>query len=428
MAAHRVVIVGGGFAGLAVAQGLKRADVQVTLIDRQNYHLFQPLLYQVATGGLSPANIATPLRSILKRQKNARVIQATVDDVSVEKRSISLLEHDGEPLIPYDTLVVATGARHHYFGNDHYEPLAPGLKTIQDATDIRTRVLSAFEAAELADSVEEQQRLMTFVVVGAGPTGLELSGTIAELARQTLPREFRKVDTSLARVLLVEGQSRVLPTYPEGLSDSAARQLEKIGVTVQTSTLVEAIDPSIVRLKHGETVETVATNCVFWAAGVKASPLAGKLADACGLELDRAGRISTEPDCSLAGHPDVFVLGDMASQADADGNVLPGTAAVAGQQGRHVARQIQRRIDGKSTIPFKYRDLGEMATIGRASAVCHIGKLQYGGYLAWLTWLFLHLILLVGHENRVLVSMQWFWNYWTRNRSARLITGSRKRE
>ncbi|MEM7316541.1 MAG: NAD(P)/FAD-dependent oxidoreductase, partial [Planctomycetota bacterium] len=363
MAAHRVVVVGGGFAGLAVAQGLKRADAQITLIDRQNYHLFQPLLYQVATGGLSPANIATPLRAILRRQKNATVLQGEVFAMSGEQCSVSFrCGLTGETTtVNYDTLVVATGAGHHYFGNDHYEPLAPGLKTIQDATEIRARILSAFEAAELATSEEDQRRRMTFVVVGAGPTGLELSGTIAELARQTLPSEFRNVDTSLARVLLVEGQDRVLPTYPERLSESAARQLEKIGVTVRTSTLVNAIDESTVELKEGDRLETVATECVFWAAGVKASPLADELAKLNDSELDRAGRVAVDLDCSLPGVSNVFVLGDMASFTDASGKVLPGTAAVAGQQGKHVARQIRRRLAGQSTQEFRYRDLGEMA-------------------------------------------------------------------
>ena len=419
MSTHRVVVVGGGFAGLAVAKGLNRAPVEVTLIDRQNYHLFQPLLYQVATGGLSPANIATPLRSILKRQLNTTVLQGEVLDISTDDSCVRL--SNGIHLA-FDTLVVATGARHHYFGNDHFEPLAPGLKNIHDATNIRARVLSAFEAAEISNSAKEQRELLSFVVVGAGPTGLELSGTIAELARQTLPSEFRRIDTTQASVLLVEGQDRVLPTYPADLSQSAASQLANLGVTVRTSTIVENIDATSVHLRTAERTEIVATRCVFWAAGVRASPLAQRIADECDLEVDRAGRIRVLPDCSLAGHPNVFVLGDMSHLAIANGDSLPGTAAVASQQGKHVAAQIKRQLDGKETQSFVYRDLGQMATIGRASAVCDLGKLQFSGYPAWLTWLFLHLLLLVGHENRILVSMQWCWNYLTRNRSARLIT------
>ncbi len=432
MTTHRVVIVGGGFAGLSVARGLRRSPVEITLIDRQNYHLFQPLLYQVATGGLSPANIATPLRSILKRQRNTTVLLGEVCGLEPNRKVIQLGSNREPPAfstgqasrqeIAYDTLVVATGARHHYFGNHQFEQHAPGLKSIQDATAIRTRILAAFEAAERCDSADERARWLTFVVVGAGPTGLELAGTIAELARQTLPDEFRRYDTAAAKVLLVEGQSRVLPNYPSKLSDSATTQLERIGVTVQTSTIVQRIESEQVVLQQGDQLQPVHSQCVFWAAGVKASPLAEQIALACDTEVDRAGRLAIEPDCSLANFPQLFVLGDMSTLTAADGSQLPGTAAVASQQGKHVARQIRRQLQGNPTKPFVYRDLGQMATIGRSSAVCHLGKLQFGGYPAWLTWLFLHLILLVGHENRILVSLQWFWNYWTRNRSARLIT------
>lgn len=416
---HHVAIVGGGFGGLTAAQCLRRAQVQVTLVDRRNFHLFQPLLYQVATGGLSPANIATPLRFILRRQKNARVVLGEV--VAVDAPNQRVILSDGE--LRYDTLVLATGARHHYFGSDHFEKYAPGLKRIEDAIEIRRRILTAFEAAERHDRPDDIERLLTFIVVGAGPTGLELAGTIAELARQTLPREFRHVDTSRARVLLIEGRDRVLPSYPCDLSRKAAAQLRRMGVSVRLHTLLENVEPNSVSLRSGDVVEEIPAHNVFWAAGVQASPLGILVSRATGAEVDRAGRLVVEPDCSLKDYANIFVIGDLANYSHQGSQPLPGTAPVAIQQGKFVARQICRQRKGLATESFRYKDRGQMATIGRSSAVCDLGWLRFGGFPAWLAWLLLHLVLLIGFQNRLLVLMQWGWNYFTRNRAARLITG-----
>lgn len=420
-AAHRVAIVGGGFAGLRAAQGLRRAPVQVTLIDRRNFHLFQPLLYQVATGGLSPANIASPLRSILRRQKNARVLLAEVRGFDLDGRRVLLA--DGE--VGYDTLVVATGARHHYFGRDHWEPLAPGLKTVEEATEIRRRVLRAYEEAERETDPVAVRALLTFVVVGAGPTGVELAGALAELARVTLRDDFRAIDPAGARILLVEGAERVLPGFPENLSAKARAALETLGVEVRTGTLVGALDPGRVALGRSadHEVEIVEARTVLWAAGVRASALGEQLASQSAAELDRIGRVRVEPDLSLPGRSEVLVLGDLAHSAGPEGEPLPGLAPVAMQQGGYAARLIARRLRGRRTRPFRYRDHGTMATIGRQAAVADLGRWQLSGYLAWLLWLFIHLLYIVEFSNRLLVLIQWAWNYWTRNRSARLITG-----
>lgn len=416
---HHVVIVGGGFAGLYAAQSLRRAPVRVTLIDRRNFHLFQPLLYQVATGGLSPADIASPLRSVLRRQRNARVLQAEVTGFDTAGRRVLL----GRESIPYDTLIVATGVSHHYFGRPDWEPLAPGLKSIEDATAIRRRVFAAFEQAEREPDPARRQEWLTFVVVGGGPTGVELAGAIGELAHHTLPRDFRLIDTRRTRIHLLEAGERILPAYDERLSRAAADSALRLGVTVRTGAAVTEISPDGVTVGDGPRAETIAARTVVWAAGVQASPLGAALAAATGAELDRQGRVMVGPDLALPGHPEILVLGDLAHARQPDGRPLPGVAPVAMQQGAYAARLIQNRLRGRVISPFRYRDRGSMAVIGRSAAVAEIGGLRIRGFAAWLTWLFVHLIHLVEFENRLLVLVQWGWNYVTRNRSARLITG-----
>jgi NADH dehydrogenase len=416
---HRVVIIGGGFGGLYAAQRLKNAPVEATLIDRRNFHLFQPLLYQVATGWLSPANIAATLRATLKRQRNIRVLLAEATGIEAASRRVLL--NTGS--IDYDTLIVATGSRHHYFGNDHWEALAPSLKTVEDATEIRRRIFSAFEAAERHATSEHLQGLLTFVIVGGGPTGVELAGALGEIANDTLKNDFRHIDPAKARILLIEAGERILPTYPPELSHRAEIALQKLGVTVQTYTSVIDIQPTHVTLKRGGTVETSPCRTVIWAAGVQASALGKAVAQATGAKLDRSGRIVVEPDLSVPGYPEIFVIGDLANYSHQTGNPLPGTAPVAMQQGRYVAELIRSRHAGKPPPSFHYRDRGNMAIIGRASAVADLGKLKFSGFLAWLAWLFVHLMNLVEFENKVLVFIQWGWYYFSRNRAARLITG-----
>jgi NADH dehydrogenase len=418
-APHQVVIVGGGFGGLYTARHLGRIPVEVTLLDRRNFHLFQPLLYQVAAGGLSPANIASPLRAVLKDQKNTRVLLAEVVDVDVAGRRVIL--SDGT--VPYDTLVVAAGARHHYFGHPEWEKLAPGLKTIEDATDIRRRVLLAFEAAERESDPARRQAWLTFVIVGAGPTGVELAGTIAELAHHTLRQNFRASDPASARILLLEGTDRVLPPFPPDLSTRAAEQLRDLGVTVRPNCIVTDVRPEGVTVQESKQTEHVPARTVLWAAGVDASPLAKVLAKATGASLDRAGRVAVQPDLTLPGHPELFVIGDMANFSHQGGKPLPGVATVAMQQARYVAELIQKRLRSGTLPPFQYHDPGSMATIGRAAAVAMLGRWHFSGYVAWLMWLFIHLINLIQFENRVQVLLQWAWAYVTRNRAARLITG-----
>lgn len=416
---HRVVILGGGFGGLYAARQLRRAPVRLTLIDRRNFHLFQPLLYQVATGGLSPANIATPLRALLRRQANTEVLLAEATDIDVPGRQVLT----GNRAIGYDTLIVATGSRHAYFGHDEWEPAAPGLKTIENATEIRRRVLLAFEAAEQETDPERQRAWLTFVVVGGGPTGVELAGAVGELAHHTLRRNFRRIDPSQAVILLVEGAERVLPTFPPQLSAKAEKALARLGVTVRDRCLVTDVKSDYVEIRRGEQTERVAARTALWAAGVQASPLGKVLAQATGATLDRAGRIAVQPDLTLPGHPEIFVIGDLALFTHQTGKPLPGVAPVAMQMGRYAADRIQRHLRGQEGPPFHYRDKGSLATIGRAAAVADFGWLRLSGFLAWALWLSVHLMYLVQFDNRLLVLMQWAWNYFTRNRSARLITG-----
>ena len=431
----RVVIVGAGFGGLTAARELAKAPLRVTVIDRRNYHTFQPLLYQVATAGLSPGEIAAPIRSILRAHKNVEVLMAEVTGFDLERRTVRTADSD----IPYDYLIVAAGASHAYFGHDEWEPLAPGLKTIEDALEIRRRVLLAFELAERQAAAGEVSMPLNFVVVGAGPTGVELAGTLAEISHHALAHEFRSIDPARTHILLIEGGPRVLAAYSEDLSQSAKEQLQRLGVEVRTSTTVTQIEPGAVRL--GET--RIAATVVLWAAGVAASPLGKKL----GMPTDRAGRVLVQPDLSLPGHPEVLVIGDLASLKDERGKMLPGVAPVAIQQGQFVAKllreeagaqtrpggaprlaEVARRGNSTAAAParpnFHYWDKGSLATIGRASAVAEFGKIHISGFLAWLSWLFVHILFLIGFRNRILVFIQWAWSYVTYERGARLITGS----
>ena len=416
----RIVIVGGGFGGLYTARRLRSLPVDVTLLDRRNFHLFQPLLYQVATGALSPANIAAPLRAILKRSRNVRVLLADVTAFDVARRRVAATS--GE--FPYDTLVVAAGVRHQYFGHDEWESEAPGLKTLEDAVEMRRRILLAFERAETETDLAERRALLTFVIVGAGPTGAELAGALGEIARHTLRREFRSIDPAEARILLVEGGARVLTAYPPELSAKAERSLASLGVETLLNASVTAVQGGRVTILRAGATDTIEARTVLWAAGVAASPLAAALAAATGATTDRAGRIGVGKDLTLPGHPEIFVIGDMAALADEKGRPLPGVAPVAMQQGRYVARAIAGRLAGRPIAePFRYRDKGSMATIGRGRAIADLGFLRLSGYPAWLAWLFIHLMYLVQFGNRVLILVQWAWNYLTWNRSARLITG-----
>lgn len=412
----RVVVVGAGFGGLAVAKGLARAPVDVTVIDRRNYHLFQPLLYQVATAGLSPADIAQPIRAILGRQANARVLMGRVMGVDAARREVILADRR----VPYDALVLATGARHAYFGRDEWEVHAPGLKKIDDATEIRARILSAFEAAESAADEAERRHLLTFVVVGGGPTGVEMAGAIAELAKRALARDFRAIDPRAARIVLVEGGPRLLATFPPALSAKAAKALARMGVEVVTGQPVSHCDADGV-IVGGARIEA---RTVLWAAGVEASS-AGKWLDAA---RDRAGRILVEPDLTVPGHPEIFAIGDTASVTAPDGKTLPGTAPVAKQQGRYVAAVLAANARGKKTPPaFRYRHLGNLATIGRKSAVADFGWLRLSGTPAWLLWGVVHVLFLLGFRNRMSVLLHWLWAYVTFQSGARLITGSHHR-
>ncbi|MCW8139840.1 MAG: NAD(P)/FAD-dependent oxidoreductase [Planctomycetota bacterium] len=404
-----VVIVGGGFGGLAAARALRRAPVRITLVDRQNHHLFQPLLYQVATAGLNPADIAAPIRGILRRQKNALMLLADVRRVDVAARRLVLDRTE----LAYDHLILACGATHSYFGHDEWAEVAPGLKTITDAAEIRHRVLWAFEAAEQEDDPARRATWQTFAVVGGGPTGVELAGALAELARHTLRKDFRRFDPRASRVLLLEAGPALLPAFPEDLRDDARRRLERLGVEVRLGAAVSDITREGLRAGG----EWTPARTVLWAAGVAASPLARTL-DA---PLDRAGRVLVRPDLSVPGHPEVRVVGDMAA-LEQDGKPVPGVAPAAMQMGRHAAMNVRRALRGLPPLPFRYKDKGSMATIGRAAGVADLGRLRLTGYLGWLAWLFVHLIFLIGFRSRVLVLLQWVWAYVTYERGARLIT------
>ena len=410
----RVVIVGGGFGGLLAARTMAANPVQVTLIDRQNFHTFQPLLYQVATAGLSPGEIAAPIRWILRRRRNVEVLMAEVQDFDLSRKVVKL--PDGE--VAYDYLIVASGASHAYFGHDEWEPFAPGLKTIEDALEIRRRVLLAFELAERQAADGKEQVQLNFVVVGGGPTGVELAGTLAEIARKALANEFRSIDPRKTRIVLLEGGTRILPAYPEDLSRSAEEQLRRLGVEVHTSALVTGIAPGAVQM--GKTRWPAAV--ILWAAGVAASPLGKKL----GAPVDRAGRVLVNPDLSLPGHPEVFVIGDLAALKDENGKWLPGVAPVAMQEGKATAHNIAAELRGEPRKNFHYFNKGNLATIGRAAAVAEFGKIHISGFVAWLAWLFIHIFFLIGFRNRIIVLVQWAWSYFTYERGARLITGDKR--
>ncbi len=407
-----VVIVGGGFAGLQAAKALADVPVRVTLVDRRNHHLFQPLLYQVATAALSPADIAQPIRSVLRGQPNVEVVLAEVEAIDPPAKEIVL----DEGRLAYDYLILAAGANHAYFGHDEWGPLAPGLKTLEDALAIRRRILLSFEEAEREPDADRRRMLMTFVVVGGGPTGVEMAGAIAEIARFSLARDFRHIDTRDAKVILVEAGDRLLSTFSGRLARHALDDLKRLGVEVHFGVPVTAIAPGQVSVGS----EVIPANTIVWAAGVQASPLGRSL----GVELDRAGRVLINRDLTVPGHPQIFVVGDMAVLTDSRGRPLPGVAQVAMQQGKWAAANIVRAIGGRATRPFRYRDLGNMATIGRNSAVADLRGLRLTGFIAWLAWAVVHILNLIGFRNRVLVALQWFWSYLTLGRGARLITGA----
>lgn len=416
---HQVVIIGGGFGGLYAAKALSRVRVNVTLVDKRNFHLFQPLLYQVATGTLSPADISSPLRSVLNRHKNTTVLMGEVIDIDPERRKVILRNEE----LPYDSLIVATGVSHYYFGNDDWATVAPGLKTVEDALEMRRRIFVAFEAAEKEIDPEKRRAWLTFVIVGGGPTGVELAGAIAELAYSTLKDDFRNIDTAEARILLLEGMDRILPPYAPELSAEAEASLTRLGVTVQTKTLVTNIADNVVTTRQGDRVEQIPAQTILWAAGVKASPMGEVLAKRTGAQLDRAGRVVVEPDLSVPGYSNIFVIGDLANFSHHNGKPLPGVAPVAMQEGQYVAALIQQRLKGNNLIPFRYFDLASLAVIGRNAAVVDLGFIKFSGFLAWLIWVFVHIYYLIEFDNKLVVLIQWGWNYWTRKRGARLITG-----
>ncbi len=411
----RVVIVGAGFGGLYAARSLKDEDVRITVIDRRNYHLFQPLLYQVATAGLSPADIAYPIRGVLNRQKNTRVFLAEATAIDVNARKVIL--QDGE--VEYDYLILATGACHSYFGHPEWEVYAPGLKGVDDALEIRRRILLAFEKAERETDEARRRALLTFVIVGGGPTGVELAGAIGEITCKVIVGDFRTINPQEARIILVEAGPRVLPSFPEDLSAKAEVSLRRLCVDVRKNSPVTSIRPGVVVVGD----EHILASTVLWAAGVAASPLARSL----GVPLDRAGRVLVGPDLTIAGHPEVFVIGDLAACVDQTGHPLPGLAPVAVQQGRHAAQNVQRRCGGLSYEPFRYVDRGTLATIGRAAAVADFGTVKLSGFPAWVAWIFIHIFFLIGFRNRFIVLFEWAWAYATWQRSARLITGESTR-
>jgi NADH:quinone reductase (non-electrogenic) len=412
---HHVVIIGGGFGGLYAAKALRGAPVRVTLVDRRNFHLFQPLLYQVATGGLSAGDISYPLRSIFQHAPHFSVIMAEVTDIDVAQRTILL--RDGR--LRYDTLIVAPGSTHQYFGHDDWATYAPALKTLEDALEIRRRIFMAFEAAEREPDPEKRRALMTFVIIGGGPTGGELAGTLGELAHGTLKDDFRAIDPAQAQILLLEGAERILAIFPPNLSAQAAADLRR--------TLVTDVRDSAVTTRSGDSTETIQTSTILWTAGVKSSPLGEALAKSADVALDRTGRVKVAPDLTIPGHPDIFVIGDLAHVTQQDGTPLPGLASVAIQEGRYVGKAIRQRLQGKTPLAFHHRNKGNLAIIGRNAGLADLGRWHLHGFVAWLAWLFVHIYYLIGFDNKLLVLLQWGWNYVTRKRGAQLITGRERR-
>lgn len=420
---HKVVIIGGGFGGLYAAKALKHSLVDVTLVDKRNFHLFQPLLYQVATGGLSPADISSPFRAVLTRHFHTRVLLDKATAIEPFQKKVRL---KSGAFIDYDSLIVATGASHSYFGHPEWERFAPGLKTIEEATDIRSRILMAFEQAEKETDEKQRKRLMTFAIVGAGPTGVEMAGAIGELAHATLKNDFRHIDSTQTTIYLLDALERVLPPYPEPLSEKAKAALENLGVTVRTGAMVTDVNDQGLTYKLDDESVSIETRNIFWAAGVKASSMGQKIAKSTAVDLDSAGRVRVSPYCTVKGHDDVFVIGDLAHFETPDGEILPGVASVAIDQGKYVADVILRRIKERQIEKYSYRDRGSLAVIGRNKAVAAIGRFRFSGSFAWSLWLFVHLMYLVEFSNRLLVFIQWGMNYITRNRGARLITGKSK--
>lgn len=418
---HHVVIVGGGFGGLHAARALGKSGCRVTLLDKRNFQLFQPLLYQVATGAIPPGDIAIPHRVVLRKYRNVTCYASTAYDLDPDAR---LLRHEhGE--LHYDTLIVATGVKHSYFGRESWREFAPGLKTVEHAIEIRRKLFQAFELAEVTDDLAERERLMTFVIVGGGPTGVELAGALGELAQKTMVKDFRRIDPRQAKILLVEGAAEVLPVYSDRLRKAARRHLEELGVTVRTGTRVEELGADFVRMRAGDQVETVATRTILWAAGVSASYFGELLAERTGALLDRGGRVTVGADCALPGRPEIFVIGDLARLKDAVGREVPGLAPAAIQQGRYVAQLLHSRLTGKpAPKPFKYRDMGSMAVIGMNKAVGDLRVMQVTGVFAWFVWAFVHVASLIDIEQRVRVFLQWAWKYCTRKEGDRLITGA----
>jgi len=416
---HHVVVLGGGFGGLYASKTLSKGKVKVTVIDKRNFHLFQPLLYQVAAGWLSPGDIASPLRVVLNDYQDTYVLKAEVTDIVPKEKKV--IFRDGE--IIYDTLIVATGSYHHYFGHDNWAQTAPGLKTVEDALEMRRKILLSFEAAERETNPEKQKEWMTFLIIGAGPTGVELAGTIGELTRTTLKDDFRNINTEDAKIILVEGLGQVLPTYPADLSAKAEMFLKKLGVTIKTNTMVTDINGSNAIINRNGDSETIQSRTMLWTAGVKASSLGKALAKNTGAQLDKSGRILVNPDLSVPGQPDVFVIGDLANLSSEGSEPLPGVAPVAMQEGKYVAKLILNRLKGKETKPFKYKEKGNLTVIGTNSAVADLGKLKFAGFFAWLVWVFVHIRYLIEFDSKVIILFRWSWNYFTRKRGVRLITG-----
>ncbi|AFY31253.1 NAD(P)/FAD-dependent oxidoreductase [Calothrix sp. PCC 7507] len=418
-APHKVVIIGGGFGGLYAAKALKKANVDVTLIDKRNFHLFQPLLYQVATGTLSPSDISAPLRSVFSKSKNTKVLLGEVNNIDVKAQQVIL----GDELISYDTLIIATGANHYYFGKDHWKEFAPGLKTVEDAIEMRRRIFGAFEAAEKETDPEKRRAFLTFVIVGGGPTGVELAGAIAELAYKTLKEDFRSINTSDAKILLLQGGTRVLPHIAPELSQAAEESLQKLGVVIHTSTRVKNIEDDIVTFKQDNELIKILTKTILWAAGVQGSAMGKILAESTSVECDHTGRVIVEPNLTIEGHNNIFVIGDLANFSHQNGKVLPGVAPVAKQQGEYVGKLIKRRLQGLTLPDFHYNDVGSLAMIGQNLAVVDLGLIKLTGFIAWVFWLLVHIYFLIEFDTKLLIVFQWAWNYITRNRRSRLITG-----
>lgn len=422
---HQVVIIGGGFAGLNTAKALKNAPVEVTLIDKRNFHLFQPLLYQVATGTLSPADISTPLRLVLRKHQNTQVILDEVIDINPDTQQVILNNH---PPVAYDTLIVATGVSHHYFGNDHWKTYAPGLKTVEDAVNMRRQIFAAFEAAEKELSPEQQKAWLTFVIVGGGPTGVELAGAITEIANSSLKGDYRRIDPSEAKIILIEGLDRILPPYTPDLSAKAAETLSNRGVTVMTKAMVTDIQPDLVTVKVGEEIQQIPAKTILWAAGVKASKMGEIISQRTQAKLDRSGRVMVESDLSVSGYQNIFVIGDLANFSHQSDKPLPGVAPVAVQEGKYVAKLITKRLSGETLEPFAYSDAGSLAVIGQNAAVADFKFIRLSGFIAWFIWVWAHIYYLIEFDNKLIVMLEWSWNYFTKGRGARLITGEASSE